>query len=70
MIQNQHQNNKSNLIYDANHSFYKYQDLKKIHKLSPKAKCFFLANLLNGLDKVSKLQPQKEETKERKSKFV
>ena len=70
MIQNQHQNNKSNLIYDANHSFYKYRDIKKIHKLPPEGKCSFLASLLNGLDKVSKLKPQKEETKEKKNKFV
>ena len=61
---------KSNLIYDANHSFYKYHGIKKIHKLPPEAKCSFLANLLNGSDKVSKLKPQKEETKEKKTKFV
>ena len=31
--------------------------LKKTHKLPPEAKCLFLANLFNGLDKVSMLKP-------------
>ena len=39
--------NKADLIYDANHSFYKYPDIKKIKKLFFKSKCLFLVDFFN-----------------------
>ena len=65
IIENQHLKT-SNLIYDVNHSIYKYRDIKKINNLPLESK-YFLANLFNDLDKVSKLKPQKEEVKEKKT---
>ena len=65
IIENQHLK-KSNLIYDVNHSIYKYRGIKKIDNLPLESK-YFLANLFNDLDKVSKLKPQKEEVKEKKT---
>ena len=57
---------KSNLIYDANHSFYKYyRDRKKFDNLSFKSKHSFSNEFLDGLDKLSNLNPQKESTKGR-----
>ena len=64
IIENQHLK-KSNLIYDVNHSIYKYRGIKKIDNLPLESK-YFLANLFNDLDKVSKLKPQNEEVKEKK----
>ena len=65
IIENQHLKT-SNLIYDVNHSIYKYCGIKKIDNLPLESK-YFLANLFNDLDKVSKLKPQKEEVKEKKT---
>ena len=65
IIENQHLK-KSNLIYDVNHSIYKYRGIKKIDNLPLESK-YFLATLFNDLDKVSKLKPQKEEVKEKKT---
>ena len=65
IIENQHLK-KPNLIYDVNHSIYKYRGIKKIDNLPLESK-YFLANLFNDLDKVSKLKPQKEEVKEKKT---
>ena len=65
IIENQHLK-KSNLIYDVNHSIYKYRGIKKIDNLPLESK-YFLANLFNDLDKVSKSKPQKEEVKEKKT---
>ena len=65
IIENQHLK-KSNLIYDVNHNIYKYRGIKKIDNLPLESK-YFLANLFNDLDKVSKLKPQKEEVKEKKT---
>ena len=43
---------KSNLIYDANHSFYKYyRDSKKLNNLSFKSKYSFLAEFFKDLKK-------------------
>ena len=64
IIENQHLKT-SNLIYDVNHSIYKYRGIKKIDNLPLESK-YFLANLFNDLDKVSKLKPQNEEVKEKK----
>ena len=64
IIENQHLKTL-NLIYDVNHSIYKYRGIKKIDNLPLESK-YFLANLLNDLDKVSKLKPQNEEVKEKK----
>ena len=65
IIENQHLK-KSNLIYDVNHSIYKYRGIKKIDNLPLESK-YFLANLFNDLDKVSKSKPQKKEVKEKKT---
>ena len=64
IIENQHLK-KSNLIYDVNHSIYKYHGIKKIDNLPLESK-YFLASLFNDLDKVSKLKPQNKEMKEKK----
>ena len=64
IIENQHLK-KSNLIYDFNHSNCKYCGIKKIDNLPLESK-YFLANLFNDLDKVSKFKPQNEEVKEKK----
>ena len=56
IIEKQHLK-KSNLIYDVNHSIYKYRGIKKTDNLPLESK-YFLANLFNDLDKVSKLKPQ------------
>ena len=58
---------KSDVIYKTNHSFYKYQDTKKIEGLSFKSKYYFPTNFSNDLERFSKLEPQKEKTKEKKS---
>ena len=60
---------KSNLIYDANHSFYRYYlDRKKLNNLSFKSKHSFLSEFFDDLDKTSNLNQQKESTKKRKIK--
>ena len=52
---------KSNLIYDTNHSFYRhYRDTKNFNKISFKS----MGYLLN--DKLDNLNPQKENTCEKK----
>ena len=58
---------KSDLIYNAHHSFCKYHYFKKIDNLSLESNCSFLATLFNDLDKFRKLKTQKEETKEQKT---
>lgn len=58
--------NKSHVIYTTNHSFYKYQDTKKIEGLSFKSKYYFRTKFSNDWERSSKLQPQKEKTKEKK----
>ena len=58
---------KSNLIYDANHSFYKYyRDREKFDNLSFKSKHSFLNEFFNELNKSINANPHKESTKERK----
>ena len=57
---------KSDLIYDANHSFCKYQDIKIFDNLSLKSKCSFLVNLSNNLGKFSRLKRQKEKQKKKR----
>ena len=47
---------KSYLIYGANHSFYKYMILKNFDNLSLEPNHFFLANVFDDLDKVSRLK--------------
>ena len=58
---------KSNLIYDANHSFYRfYHDRKRFDKISFKSMHFFLSDFSEDLDKLNNLNPQKESSKEKK----
>ena len=52
--------NKSDLIYDANHS------TKKSGSLALKSKSLFLANFCDDLDKFSRLKPQKEKHTQKK----
>ena len=59
--------NKSDVIYKTNQSFCKYQDTKKIEGLSFKSNYYFPTNFSNDLERFSKLEPQKEKTKEKKS---
>ena len=48
--------NKSDLIYNTNHSFYDYyRNSKKFDKLLPKSKTLILRNFLNEIDKFSDL---------------
>ena len=66
---NYHKNDyrKSNLIYDANHSFYKcYRDRKKFDNISFKSKHSFLNEFFDELDELNNLSQQNESTKERK----
>ena len=67
-----HENySKSNLIYDANHSFYKfYRDSKKFNNISFKSKYSFLTKFFKDLNKFNKLKTQKEKTKKDKDKYV
>ena len=58
---------KSELMYDANHSFYKYyRDNNKFDNLSFKSNCSFLANFFGDLDKINKLKSQKEKAEKKK----
>ena len=59
--------NKSNLIYDSNHSFYKYHNINKFDNLSFKSKHSLLVNVFNDLDKFSRVKTHKENTKEKKT---
>ena len=53
--------NNSNLIYNADHSFYKYYcDSKKINNFSFKSKYSFLDKFCKDLNKFNKLKTQKE----------
>ena len=66
---NYHKNDyrKSNLIYDANHSFYKcYRDRKKFDNISFKSKHSFLNEFFDESDELNNLSQQNESTKERK----
>ena len=66
MIKNQHlKYNKSDLIYNRKHSFYKYYDIKQFHKLCLQSKHSFLAKFFNDLHKFSKLKTQKEKKQKR-----
>ena len=57
--------NISDLIYNANHSFYKYRDIKEFDNLSLESKySSFLANLFNDLDKFNKLKLQKKKKRQ------
>ena len=48
---------KSDLIYETNHSFFKYyRDRKKFDNFSFKSTYSFLAEFLNDIDKVSDLK--------------
>ena len=61
--------NKSDLIYDSNHSFYKYyHDSKKFDNLCFKPKYSFLAEFLNDIDKFSDIIPRNKHKKEKKHK--
>ena len=54
----------SNLIYNADHSYYKYyRDSKKIDNLSFKWKYSFQVEFFEDLNKLNNSNPQKESTK-------
>ena len=58
---------KSGLIYDSNHSFYKYFCYKeKFNRLSLKPKHSFLVDL----NKLNKINPQKIKNKREKNKYA
>ena len=59
--------NKSNLVYNTVHSFYKCYDISKFNKLSIKSKCFFLSDFINHLNRFSSLNHWNENPKERKT---
>ena len=51
--------NKSDLIYNTNHSFYdQYRNSEKFDKLYPDSKTQVLRNFLNEMDKFIDLIPQ------------
>ena len=54
------------LIYDSNHTFYKYHNIKKIGNVSLKLKYSFLAKFFD--DKYIRVKIQKE--KRERKKFV
>ena len=59
---------KSDLTYDANHSFYKYfRDNRIFNNLSFKSEYSFLVEFFNDLDKLNKLKTQKEKTEKKKT---
>ena len=52
---------KSDLTYDANHSFYKYfRDNRTFNNFSFKSEYSFLVEFFNDLDELNKLKTQKE----------
>ena len=55
--------NKSDLIHDSEHGFYKYREIKKFGGHSFEVKYSFLANFVIYLDKFSRVKAQKEKTK-------
>ena len=60
---------KSNLIYDANYSFYKYYcDTKKFDSLSFRSKYSFLSKFLDDINKFSDVKPRTENIKKKKTK--
>ena len=59
--------NKSDLIYDTNHSFYKYcRDTKNFDSLSFRSEYSFLHRFLDDINKFSDLKPRNENTKKKK----
>ena len=61
--------NESDLIYDTNHSFYKYyRDSKKIDNLSFRSKYSFLHEVLHDLKRFSDLKLRNGNTKNKKIK--
>ena len=62
--------NKSGLIYDANHSFYKYQDINNFVCYSLESNSTFLASFSKDFDKLSKVRRQKEKKVKKKNKCV
>ena len=62
---------KSDLIYDTNHSFFKYyRDNKTFDNLPFKSKYSFLAKFSNDIDKFSDLKPQNKNKKTKKQKYM
>ena len=52
--------NKSDLKYNANHSFYKNHDIRKFDNLSLESKYSFLVNFFIDLDKFNNLKTLKK----------
>ena len=61
-INQQIKNNKSNLIYDNKHTFYKYNNIAKLASVSFKSKYSYLQQFCNDLKEFNKLDPKKENT--------
>ena len=60
--------NKLDLIYDTNHSFFKYyRDDKKSHNLSLESKHSFLADFSDDTYKCNDVKPQNKNTKNKKA---
>ena len=57
--------NQLDLIYGANHSFYKYCDISNLDSVFLESEFSFLANILCDLDKFNRLKPQMKKEKEK-----
>ena len=66
MIKNQHLKSLINLIHNGNYSFCKYHIINKFNNLYYESKYFCLIDS-QYLDKFSGLEPQKGESKEKKT---
>ena len=62
--------NKADLIYNTNHSFYRYLIIKKFDNLSVESKYSSLAEFSNDLNKFNKLKIQKEKIEKKTNKCV
>ena len=62
--------NKADLIYNTNHSFYRYLIIKKFDNLSVESKYSSLTEFSNDLNKFNKLKIQKEKIEKKKNKCV
>ena len=58
--------NRSNLIFNSKYSFYEYYNIRNFNSLSLSSKYPILLYFYSDLNKFNNLNPQKEETKEKK----
>ena len=61
--------NKSDLIYNTNHSFYNYyRNSEEFYKCSPESKALVIRDfLINDINKLSDLKPRHDNTRKRKT---